>query len=239
MYWMRLKCIRYVCLPNRAPTNCVYTQLYLLHSIYHVQWSATWRRIKQKLTCFHYQGTYGKTSHFLKSTLWLGTFPKSQECSRCNHVSLIYWEDTNPRVAGPMINIAESIADAGQGGQTAIGQQCMKCYLTTCARRIANLPACSYYYSNSHEVRECSVLADLSIHPMLCQHRVKIFSAIDLPTASIPLTGTCTVGPLSIQSPWAGKRMSTGALDALNDLLIVLTKIWKNGWVPVVNTSHL
>ena len=33
-----------------------------------------------------------------------------------------------------------------------------------------------------------------------------------------------TVGPLIIESLWAGKLVSTGALEALNDLLVVRTK---------------
>ena len=48
-----------------------------------------------------------------------------------------------------------------------------------------------------------------------------------------------TVGPLIIESLWANKRVSTGALGALDDPLIVHTKIWKSGWVPVDNIYHL
>ena len=42
-----------------------------------------------------------------------------------------------------------------------------------------------------------------------------------------------TVGPLIIESLWAKKRVSTGALRALDDQPVVQTKIWKRGWVPV------
>ena len=44
---------------------------------------------------------------------------------------------------------------------------------------------------------------------------------------------TCTVGPLIIESHWAKKRVSTGALGALDDPPVVQTKNWKRGWVPV------
>ena len=29
------------------------------------------------------------------------------------------------------------------------------------------------------------------------------------------------------------KRVSTGALQALDNVLVVQTKVWKSGWVPV------
>ena len=47
-----------------------------------------------------------------------------------------------------------------------------------------------------------------------------------------------TVGPLIIESLWTKKRVSTGALGALDDPLVVQTKIWKSCWVPVDNTYH-
>ena len=37
------------------------------------------------------------------------------------------------------------------------------------------------------------------------------------------------VGPLIIESLWAKKRVSTGALRALDDPVVVQTKIWKGG----------
>ena len=48
-----------------------------------------------------------------------------------------------------------------------------------------------------------------------------------------------TVGPVIIESLWAKKQVSTGALVALDDLLVVQTKIWNSGCVPVDNTLHL
>ena len=50
---------------------------------------------------------------------------------------------------------------------------------------------------------------------------------------------TYTVGPLIIESFWAKKRVSTGALEALDDPLVVQTKFWKSGWVPEDITQHL
>ena len=38
-----------------------------------------------------------------------------------------------------------------------------------------------------------------------------------------------TVGPLIIESLWEEKRVSTGALRALDDPVVVQTKIWKGG----------
>ena len=48
-----------------------------------------------------------------------------------------------------------------------------------------------------------------------------------------------TVEPLIIESPWVKKLMSTGALEALRDLLVVQTNVWKNRWVPEENNYHL
>ena len=45
-----------------------------------------------------------------------------------------------------------------------------------------------------------------------------------------------TVGPLIIESHWAKKWVSTGALEALDDPFVVQIKIWKTNWVPVDNT---
>ena len=36
-----------------------------------------------------------------------------------------------------------------------------------------------------------------------------------------------TVGPLIIESLWRTKHVSTGALEDLNDLLVVQTNFWK------------
>ena len=46
----------------------------------------------------------------------------------------------------------------------------------------------------------------------------------------------CTVGPLIIESLWAKKWVSTGALEALDDTIVVQMKIWKTDWVPVDDT---
>ena len=48
-----------------------------------------------------------------------------------------------------------------------------------------------------------------------------------------------TVGPLIIESLWTKNRVSTGALGALDDPLVVQTKIWKSVWVCVDSTYHL
>ena len=48
-----------------------------------------------------------------------------------------------------------------------------------------------------------------------------------------------TVGPLIIESFWAKKPVSTGALEALDDPLVVQTKFEKSGWVPEDITQHL
>ena len=48
-----------------------------------------------------------------------------------------------------------------------------------------------------------------------------------------------TVGPLIIESLRAKKRVSTGALRALDDPLVVQTKIRKSGQVRVDNIYHL
>ena len=45
-----------------------------------------------------------------------------------------------------------------------------------------------------------------------------------------------TIGPLIIESIWTKKRVSTGALWALDDPLEVQTKIWKSVQVPVDHT---
>ena len=46
-------------------------------------------------------------------------------------------------------------------------------------------------------------------------------SALDLLCYDLPII---TVGPLIIESFWAKKRVSTGALEALDDPLVVQTK---------------
>ena len=48
-----------------------------------------------------------------------------------------------------------------------------------------------------------------------------------------------TVEPLLIESLCAENRVSTWALGALDDQLVVQTKIWKTGSVPVDNTQRL
>ena len=48
-----------------------------------------------------------------------------------------------------------------------------------------------------------------------------------------------TIEPLIIESFWAKKRVSTRALGALDDPLVVPTNIWKSGRVPVDITQHL
>ena len=48
-----------------------------------------------------------------------------------------------------------------------------------------------------------------------------------------------TVGPLCMISLWAKKRVSTGALEALNNPPVVQTKIWRNGRDSVDNTYQL
>ena len=45
----------------------------------------------------------------------------------------------------------------------------------------------------------------------------------------------CTVGPVNMESLGGKKRVSTGALRALDDPSEIQTKIWKSGWVPVDN----
>ena len=42
--------------------------------------------------------------------------------------------------------------------------------------------------------------------------------------------------PLIIDSLWVKEGLSTGAIGVLEDLLVVKTKIWKRGWVPVDDT---
>ena len=44
-----------------------------------------------------------------------------------------------------------------------------------------------------------------------------------------------TVGPLIIESLWAKNGVSTGALEALDNPLVVQKKKWKT-WVPVDNS---
>ena len=55
-------------------------------------------------------------------------------------------------------------------------------------------------------------------------------------TAALQALSLRTVGPLIIESLWARKWVSTGALEALDDPLVVQMKIWTTDWVPVDNT---
>ena len=50
---------------------------------------------------------------------------------------------------------------------------------------------------------------------------------------------SASAGPLIIELPLVGKWVSTTALEALDDPLVVKTKIWKDLWVPVGNTYCL
>ena len=49
----------------------------------------------------------------------------------------------------------------------------------------------------------------------------------------------CTVGPLIIESLWAKKRVSTGALGPLDDPFVVQTKVRKSDSVPVDITLYI
>ena len=53
------------------------------------------------------------------------------------------------------------------------------------------------------------------------------------PTVHVDLN---TVGPLIFESLWAEKRVSTGALEALDDPLEDQMNIWKSGRVRVDTT---
>lgn len=53
--------------------------------------------------------------------------------------------------AGSFISVAESIADAGQGGQVIIGQQCMRCYVQ--AQQARDITYCSYAALYKHELQ--------------------------------------------------------------------------------------
>ena len=58
----------------------------------------------------------------------------------------------------------------------------------------------------------------------------------DATTDSRTVVFIYTVGPLIIESLWANKRVSAGALGALDDPLDVQTKILKSVRVPVDHT---
>ena len=72
-----------------------------------------------------------------------------------------------------------------------------------------------------------------SAHPQICSQACALGHNMLIADFSNRLN---TVGPLIIESFWGENRVSTGALGALDSSLVVQTKIWKHGWLPVDNT---
>ena len=85
------------------------------------------------------------------------------------------------------------------------------------------MTGCPQSKSNPASTTECSYLC----------YPTKVRSALFATQAMY------TVGPLTIESFLAKKRVSTQALGALDEPLVVQTEIWNSDRVPVYNTWHL
>ena len=64
----------------------------------------------------------------------------------------------------------------------------------------------------------------------------KLLLCTKVPTRTVQSWSSSTVGPLIIESLGAKKRVSIGAVGALDVSPIVQTKIWKSAWGPGDNT---